>query len=62
LEEYKHLSVFSNFGSGMTSAESAKCLGYPLTNKTDKTVTRVKGLFAENRKVAIHEVAKVLGI
>jgi hypothetical protein len=46
----------------MTSAENTKCLGCPLTSKTDENVARVKELVTENRKVAIHAVAKVLGI
>jgi hypothetical protein len=62
LEEYKHLSDFSTFRNGVTSAENAKCLGCTLTSKTDKNVACMKGLVTENRKVAIHEVAKVMRI
>lgn len=60
MEEYKYLSGFSNFKSGVTSAENAKCLGCPLTSETDKkNMGRVKGLVTADRKVAIREVAKV---
>ena len=62
MEEYRYLSGFSSFEIGMTSAEDAKCLGCPLTSRRDKNMAEVKGLVTENRKVAIHEVAKVMRI
>jgi hypothetical protein len=62
LEEYKYLNGFSRFKRGVTSVEYAKCLGCLWVSEPYKNVARVKELVLENRRVAIREVFKTLGI